>query len=421
MLYSFQGGTDGALPAGGLIHDNLGNLYGMTTEGGSTSCPPGWCGTIYKLSPPTQKGIPWTETVLYVFKGHDQSDGSSPSGSLIADYAGNLYGVTAYGGSGPCVLFGTATGCGTVFELSPPATLGASWTETVLYNFQGGNDGNLPTGSLVFDKAGNLYGATQFGGGQGTSCDPFYGGNCGTVFELSPPQELDKPWTENLLHSFGGGIDGAVPNGGLALEGKGAVYGTTSIGGNQLCNFGNGNVGCGTGFQLLPPATVHGVWAEKVLRFKDGDDGGGPDSVARDSSGVLFGAAASGGVYQNGLVFQLSRTAGGVWAESPLYNFTGNRDGGEPGGITIGPLGALYGTSLGGASGRGVVFRLMRSTTGSSWVFTLLYNFSGDSDGHWPQGGLSFDHTGNLFGITMGGGSSTSCVNGCGTVYEISH
>ena len=159
VLYSFQGGADGSFPGGGLIFDKAGNLYGVTVQGGATNCPPGWCGTIYQLSPPKQKGGAWTEAVLYVFKGHDQNDGSSPTGTLIADSAGNLYGVTGYGGSGSCVLFGTPTGCGTVYELSPPKQRGGAWTETVLYNFQGGNDGDLPSGTLVFaDNSGNSAG-----------------------------------------------------------------------------------------------------------------------------------------------------------------------------------------------------------------------------------------------------------------------
>jgi hypothetical protein len=142
--------------------------------------------------------------VLYVFKGHDQNDGSGPTGRLLADSSGNLYGVTGYGGSGPCVLFGTPTGCGTVYEPSPPKQKGGAWTESVLYNFQGGKDGDLPSGTLVFDKAGNLYGVTLFGGGKGTSCDIFYGGTCGTVFKLSPPKTKGGNWTEKVLHSFAG-------------------------------------------------------------------------------------------------------------------------------------------------------------------------------------------------------------------------
>jgi hypothetical protein len=421
VLYSFRGGTDGAVPAGGVVFDKSGNLYGVTEDGGGNGCnSPGTCGTVFELSPPAEPGGAWTERVLYVFKGQAYGDGATPEGGVIIDTAGNLYGTTGYGGTGPCTLLGGPVGCGTVYELSPPAKEGDPWTEKVLYSFQGGSDGNVPTGGLVFDKAGNLYGATLFGGGQGTTCDPLYGGNCGTVFESSPPQQPGEDWTEKVLHSFGGGTDGAVPNGGLVLDRQGAVYGTTSIGGNQLCNFGNGNVGCGIGFQLTPPTTQRGAWAERILRFEDGKNGAGPDSIALDSSGELFGAAASGGIYQNGLVFQLIRSTKGIWAEFPLHDFTGSGDGVEPGGLTIGPLGAVYGTSLGGISGRGVVFRLTHPPNESSWTFTLLYNFTGNADGHWPQGGLSFDPAGDLFGTTLGGGSGTSCTNGCGTVFEVS-
>src|SRR5579872_6295890 len=168
VLYSFQGGTDGATPAGGVVFDQRGNLYGATLDGGSSSCPsPQQCGTVYQLAPPAQKGGAWAETVLYVFKGHDQNDGASPEGGLIIDNAGNLYGTTGYGGSGPCILLGTAVGCGTVFELSPPAKQGDPWKETVLYSFQGNKDGYVPFGDLVFDRFGNLYGGTLYGGGLG--------------------------------------------------------------------------------------------------------------------------------------------------------------------------------------------------------------------------------------------------------------
>jgi hypothetical protein len=300
VLYSFQGGIDGSLPAGGVIFDREGNLYGLTIYGGSTACPPGWCGTFYQLSPPPQKGGTWREKVLYVFRGHNQNDGSSPSGGLIADSAGNFYGVTGYGGSGPCVLFGTATGCGTVFELSPPKTEGGKWTERVLYNFQGGNDGDLPTGPLVFDSAGNLYGATEFGGGKGTTCDLFYGGNCGTVFKLNPPKTKGGEWTEKILHRFAGGTDGAVPNGGLVLESNGTAYGTTYFGGYHQgqCDRGSGYEGCGVVFMLKPPAVKGGSWSEEVLyRFKGSpSDGLGPNrGIAFDVGGAICGTTAGGG------------------------------------------------------------------------------------------------------------------------------
>ena len=135
-------------------------------------------------------------------------DGATPEGGLVIENAGKLYGVTGYGGTGPCLLLGGPVGCGTVYELSPPAQTGDPWTETVLYSFQGGNDGFIAFGDLAFDKVGNLYGATLFGGGKGTTCDSLYGGQCGTVFELSPPQVNDGHWTEKVLHSFAGPAPG---------------------------------------------------------------------------------------------------------------------------------------------------------------------------------------------------------------------
>lgn len=163
VLYSFQNGTDGSTPTGSLVFDRAGNLYGATQDGGSSTClSPGACGTVYELTPPTQTGGAWTETVLYVFKGYAYGDGATPEGGLVIDDAGNLYGVTGYGGTGPCLLLGGPVGCGTVYELSPPAQPGGPWTEAVLYSFQGGNDGFVAFGDLAFDNAGNLYGDLRF-------------------------------------------------------------------------------------------------------------------------------------------------------------------------------------------------------------------------------------------------------------------
>ena len=163
VLYSFQGGNDGAVPAGGVVFGKQGNLYGATTY--TSSCPTTFeCGTVFELSPPTHQGGAWSEVTVHVFQGHDQNDGGSPEGGVILDAAGNVYGTTAYGGSGPCILLGTAVGCGTVYEMVPPKQKGGAWTERVLYSFLGNKDGQFPWGDLVFDAAGNLYGATQFGG-----------------------------------------------------------------------------------------------------------------------------------------------------------------------------------------------------------------------------------------------------------------
>jgi len=225
VLYSFRGGPhNGSVPAGGVVFDKQGNLYGVTSDGGG----------VYQLAPPAQKGGAWTETVLYVFKGNTKGDGATPKGGLVIDSAGNLYGTTAYGGTGNCVLLGNLVGCGTVYELSPPTQKGGDWTEYVLFSFPTAKQDYFPWGDLVSDGVGNLYGATMFGGGFGTTCNGFYQ-YCGAVFELSPPKNKSGKWTEKVLHGFKGGTDGANPNGGLVLDGQGAIYGTTYSGGTQNC------------------------------------------------------------------------------------------------------------------------------------------------------------------------------------------
>jgi hypothetical protein len=189
VLYSFQSVPDGATPVGAVVFDKQGNLYGTTRDGGSSSCPSvQQCGTVYQLAPPAKSGDPWKETVLYIFKGNTSKDGASPYGGLVIDAAGNLYGTTGYGGTGNCVVLGILMGCGTVFELSPPKQKGGPWTETVLYSFPTPKQGFVPWGDLVFDGAGNLYGATIYGGGYGTNCGDAYYKYCGAVFELSPPK-----------------------------------------------------------------------------------------------------------------------------------------------------------------------------------------------------------------------------------------
>jgi hypothetical protein len=179
VLYRFQGIPDGAIPVGGVAFDSDGNLYGATTEGGALghTCDSVYeCGTVYQL---TQQSGTWNETILHTFQGHWHKDGASPFGGLILDSANNLYGTTAYGGTGGCLLLGGPVGCGTVYEMSPPQTKSAAWTYTVLYSFRGGKDGYLPMGNLVFDADGNLYGATYYGGGYGT-CDKGIYPYCGT-------------------------------------------------------------------------------------------------------------------------------------------------------------------------------------------------------------------------------------------------
>jgi uncharacterized repeat protein (TIGR03803 family) len=399
VLYSFQGGTnDGSVPAGGVVFDKQGNLYGATTDGGM----------VYQLAPPAQQGDPWTETVLYTFKGKQYNDGDLPNGGLLIDSQGNLYGVTAYGGSGDCVLLGTNVGCGTVYELSSPQQKGDPWTETILYSFPTAKQGYLPNGDLVFDRAGNLYGATEFGGGKGTSCDPYYQ-YCGAVFELSPPKTKGGEWTEKVLHAFASGTDGANPNGGLVLDGEGNVYGTTYAGGSG---------DWGTVYELKPPTRKGGAWTEKQVHvFTTGNAGGLPSAgVIFDSKANLYGTTV-------GTIFRLAppSTKSGRWKETILSTFN-NYEAYDPSGALIfGANGNLYGTTQSAKTSFGTVFRLRPpSREGGAWAFSILYGFKGAPDGAQPAAKLIFDKHGNLYSTTTQGGAGTGCgFAGCGTLFEV--
>jgi len=427
VLYSFQGGTsDGFVPAGGVVFDSQGNLYGATTDGGPATCKPigGACGTVFQLSPaaPGQNGGSWTETVIYWFKGKGSNDGEAPSGGLLIDGQGNLYGVTAYGGTGDCILLGVQAGCGTVYQLSPPKEKGGAWTETILYSFPTPKQGYLPNGDLVFDSAGNLYGATIFGGGKGTTCDEFYQ-YCGAVFKLSPPKTKGGKWTEKVLHGFASGTDGANPNGGLVLNNKGAIYGTTYAGGIEGGECGSG--GCGTAFKLVPLGTKDGSWTEKILYRFNVQDGATPAAgVVFGGNGDLYGTAYAGGTNGNGAVFDLAPPKGGrgPWKETVLHRFSGGNDGENPtAGLTSDTSGNLYGMTEYGNNFSGTVFRLKPpSRKGGAWTLSILYDFTGSPDGAQPAASLIFDKHGNFYSTTTKGGTGTCSFYACGTVFEVS-
>jgi uncharacterized repeat protein (TIGR03803 family) len=419
------GGTDGGFPAGNLIADSIGNLYGTTAVGGlqnMTGCNPGspdfqsYCGTVFKL---TKTSGGWTTNVLHEFTGG--SDGGNPSAGLLFDSAGNLYGTTTFGGN--CAY---AFGCGVVFELSPSSS--GQWTETVLYSFQSGNDGGAPESQLVFDAAGNLFGTT-LGGGSG-SCG--LGVPCGVIFELSP-SSLGS-WTEKVLYSFTDINDGAEPIGPLTIDSKGNLYGTTSIGGSTAANCGYPFFGCGTVFQLSPDSA--GGWSKTTLYTFNGGIGGAYPigGVIIDSSGTLYGAANAGGLRRwcgafvpgCGVVFALKKNSSGTWHESILQTFQPGGSGGQrpQGGLTLGSSGTLYGTAnkgilQGGANGSGVVFQLSRNSI-NSWTETVLSTFQ-SSQAAAPVSAPLLDASGNLFGTTLTGGvvSNTYCGGSCGVVYQI--
>jgi uncharacterized repeat protein (TIGR03803 family) len=328
-LVSFDGSSGyspgGYGPLGGVVADAAGNLYGMAQAGGVHGY-----GVVFKLAPDGKGG--WTETVLHAFDG---VDGSQPVASLVFDKAGNLYGTTSFGGA-------QAYGRGNVFKLSPNSD--GTWTETVLLTFNGGN-GWRPLGGLTFDAAGNLYGTTDEGGASG------YFGN---VYKLSPG--ANGKWTETVLYSFDGN-DGAYGIGNVVLDRAGNLYGATFGGGGTSCEFG-----CGVVFELSPGS--NGSWSYTVpYRFSGGSDGANPYAgLALDGAGNLYGTTAFGGDFVCldgcGVVFKLARDGQDQWSYTVLNSFEVTNGTGPESNVILGPAGMLFGTTVSGGNGNGVVFEL---------------------------------------------------------------
>jgi hypothetical protein len=351
------------------------------------------------------------ETVLHRFTGG--KDGSKSQAGLISDSDGNLYGTTFYGGTGNCNDAGEFFGCGTVFEASPNSRAG--WTETLLYSFQGSQDGMGPKGGVVRDSAGNLYGTTY---GGGASCND---GSCGTVFELTPPKQKGGKWTENILHSFQGGSDGFGPSSDLFIDQQGAIYGTTAWGGILTGSCDNLLGGCGTIFRMTPNSD--GTWTHAVLySFQPVNDGQEPlGGLVMDDAGNLYGTTNQGGSYSFfcgvgcGIVFQLAppQESGGSWKESVLLEFSGT-DGAAPhGDLILDHDGNLYGTTSAGLNknGRGVfngnIYRLSPPREKQDkWSQSVLYLCPAYSGPGAPWAGVIRDEAGNLYGTTIAGGST---------------
>ncbi|WP_164931824.1 choice-of-anchor tandem repeat GloVer-containing protein [Dyella sp. M7H15-1] len=329
------------------------------------------------------------EQVLYAFKGAP-NDGVAPYGGLIQDASGNLYGTTYDGGD---------KNDGTVFELTPNGSGG--YTETLLYQFQGGNDGANPAAGVIQDASGNLYGTTYRGGA---------GNNSGTVFKLAP--NLSGGYTESVIYTFSYvGNAGAFPYGGLIQDasGNGNLYGTASVGGDS-------GDGAGTVFKLAPNGS--GGYTESTLYTFLILDGSGPrGTLLQDTSGNLYGTTSLGGDLgtNSGTVFKLAPNGLGGYTESVLYSFTGSSDGSSPAaGVIQDTSGNLYGTTLsGGASNNGTVFKLALNGSGG-YTESVLHAFTGGRDGNQPLAGLLQDESGNLYGTTYTGGASN-----VGTVFKL--
>ncbi len=310
VLYAFTGDSDGSNPFSGLVMDSQGNLYGTTPSGGTFGeCSTG-CGVVYEVTPEGK------ELVLHSFYG---PDGIVPMSGLYRDAQGNLYGTTTSEGG----LYGG----GTVFELTN------FFGFATLYAFEGGSDGAAPYAGVTMDNMSNIYGTTSFGGGIGLSTTRR---NNGTAFEIT------RTGAKETLHSFSGGLDGAIPDGVLAWNPVGGLFGTTST---------DGKYGCGTVFQIIPDGK------EKILH----EFSGTPDGctlwagVSLDAKGNIFGTTVGGGEYGFGAVFVITPSG----QEKILHSFTGS-DGSSPfGGLVVDGKGNIYGTaSSGGAYGFGTIFEI---------------------------------------------------------------
>jgi len=363
LLHNFNG-LDGAQPAASLIADGSGNLYGTTTQGGSSNCSQG-CGVVFELLPALS--CEWKEVILHTFKG--SADGEYPSGGLLFDEAGNLYGTTGGGGN---LSYCGGYGCGTVFKLTPVG--GNKWKKELLYAFPGGNDGAGPDGTLIFDEQGALYGTTYSGGG-----------GYGTVFRLS--RGSSGKWTEQVLYSFLGyqNGDGSYPLAGLVADSDGNLFGTTAQGGSTAGYCGNG--GCGVVFELSRVGAAS--WKETVILAFDGSDGSNPEStLIFDTAGNLYGAASANGSYDytpGGVVFELSPGSYG-WTEQVLHQFGTGTDGTGPNGpLVFDQAGNIYGTtSAGGTDGGGIGFEISRDSN-RDWSSHLATPPIGRDSGHHPS------------------------------------
>lgn len=379
VLYDFKGAPDGSFPTGLVWDARERRLYGVTLDGGKFSLD----GTVFQL---TRRG---TETVLHSFGQPNWL--VNPTGSLVRDASGNLYGFTiAFGGNHQ----------GAIFQLDQKRRI------HVLHNFTGnGNDGANPTNcGLVRDKHGNLYGTTGNGGHA----------NAGTVFKL------DRTGGFKTLHSFCPNYpkcpDGGEPRGGLVLDVAGNLYGTLASFGSNQCPF----FACGAVFKLGNSGKV-----TTLHRFTGGLDGGAPaGGLVQDSAGNLYGTTQLSGANGGGTIFKIKSHG----RFSVLYSFcsaTNCSDGANPiGGVVLDAQGNIYGaTTFGGDlqcdlahMGCGVVFKLDASTGQQA----VLHTFSGGNDGMNPDVSMVSDGAGNFYGVTPMGGPGCAGNLGCGLVFKLS-
>jgi hypothetical protein len=413
------GGSDGTNPQdrGGLIADAHGNLFGTNGYGGtSTSCPSspafpnGGCGTVFELrvDSTTATGYATTPTTLVNF---NNTDGAHPFAGLIADASGNLFGTTAAGG---------AFGSGTVFELKIDSTTATGYASspTTLVSFSNTNGGDQYAG-VVADASGNLFGTALFPG-------------LGTVYEIKVDSTTATGYatTPTTLVIFNN-ANGQYPFGGLIVDNRGNLFGTTYYGGGSSACYG----GCGTVYEIKVDSTTATGYASMpttLVSFNGADGAYSESTLIADAHGNLFGTTSAGGTSSAcpgsststsgcGTVFELKvdgTTATG-YASMPttLASFNGTNGFYPFAGLIADAGGNLFGVTSGlGTTGYGTVFAIKTDSataTGYASTPTTLATFNG-IDGAYPIEVLIADSRGNLFGTAESGGTT-----GGGTVFEV--
>lgn len=400
VLYSFCGEaacSDGQAPAATLLMDQTGTLYGTTTLGGA-----GGQGTVFRLVP--GGGNKWKHKTLYSFCSQpDCVDGTDPTGNLIADSSGNLYGATLVGGQ---------QDGGVIFELAPNAA-GGKWKYKLLYTFPCSGDEDCPNGrnprGLIYSGASSdqpydgtspLFGAAGGGGA----------GGIGVIFKLEPQ---NRRWKQTVLYAFcvesPTCADGGNPEDTLVMDSAGRLFGTTYLGG--------GSTNSGTVF------SVTGMNESVTYAFcslTNCADGAHPTSpVLLDDFGHIFGTTSQGGAQGSGALF----VVGGA-SEQVLYSFCSEAncaDGAQPtsAGVIEDTAGNIFGVTPhgGNSSNAGVVFEFRN---GKEHVLHTFCSVPGPTcvDGGVPSGGLIMDASGNIYGTTSGGGGGSA--GDGGTVFELS-
>jgi hypothetical protein len=377
VLYNFTGSPDGANPMSSLTSDGAGNFYGTTNSGGEFGY-----GTVFGLSP--NGSGDWNETVLYSFcVTPNCSDGASPTySSLVFDSIGNLYGIASEGGT---------YGYGVVFELSP---MGTSWTETVLYDFANDGDGAYPQNGLIFDKTGNLY---------GTTCNCGSGSNgSGGVFELS---QSDGRWLEQLIYP----VYATSSYAGVTLDAAGNIFGTTLSTVFELSPNGSGGWNSTVIYTFTTP--------------QDGQYPQG--TLALDTVGNLYGTAFSGGAGYGMIYKLSLGKKGWKEQILHNFHLGPKDGANPWAGVALGADGNVYGTTTIGTRplrhkfqlGAGTVFELVASSGKGTYKEELVSHFI-ISNGWTPESSLILDSAGNLYGTTPFGGTYYPNEN-YGVVFEV--